>query len=85
MKRRSATSPEVEMRKVWRGWLKFAYAFGTVQMVIILTLVYWVFITLAYIPFGLIADPLRLRKRRRSLWTDRAAPKDVLDSMTRQG
>jgi len=70
---------------MWEGWLSFAHLIGTVQMIVVLTIVYWVFISLAYIPFGLIADPLRLRKSGGSQWIDREESDDTLEYMRRQG
>ena len=34
------------LKMVWRGWLKFAHVVGTIQMVIILTLVYWIMLSI---------------------------------------
>ncbi len=72
-------------RTIWDGWLSFAHLIGTVQMVVVLTIVYWVFITLVYVPFGLIADPLRLRTPGSSQWQEREQPDDILENMLRQG
>ena len=70
---------------MWKGWLSVAQLIGTVQMVIVLTIVYWFFIPLVYIPFGLIADPLRLRKSSGSQWLEREQPDEILENMRRQG
>ena|GEM_PF-756554 len=72
-------------RRTWDGWLGFAHLIGTVQMVVVLTIVYWVFIPLVYLPFGLIADPLRLRKSAGSHWLEREEPEDILEHMRQQG
>jgi len=72
-------------RRIWAGWLGFAHLIGTVQMVVVLTIVYWVFIPLVYLPFGLIADPLRLRKSAGSHWLEREEPEDILEHMRQQG
>ena len=53
-------------------------------MVVMLTVVYWVFIPLMYIPFGLISDPLRLRRPRGSGWREREVPGDAMEYMLRQ-
>lgn len=70
---------------MWDGWLAVAHLIGTVQMVVVLTIVYWVFIPLVYVPFGLIADPLRLRKAGGSQWQERQEPDDILEYMRQQG
>ena len=66
------------------GWLAFAHLIGTVQMVVLLTVVYWVFIPLMYVPFGLMSDPLRLRRPRGSGWREREVPGDAMEYMLRQ-
>ncbi len=53
-------------------------------MVVMLTVVYWVFIPLMYIPFGLISDPLRLRRSAGSGWREREIPNDAMEFMLRQ-
>ena len=72
------------LRGILNGWLAFAHLIGTVQMVILLTVVYWVFIPLVYVPFGLISDPLRLRRPKGSRWREREGSEDVMESMRRQ-
>ena len=53
-------------------------------MVVLLTVVYWVFIPLMYVPFGLIADPLRLRRSKTTGWREREVPGNAMEYMTRQ-
>lgn len=84
MKNMTGTKRSV-WRKIWDGWLAFAHLIGTIQMAVLLTIVYWGFVTFVYIPFGLVADPLRLRKSRGSQWLEREEPDNVLDYMRRQG
>ncbi len=72
------------LRDILNGWLAFAHFIGTVQMVVLLTVVYWVFIPLMFIPFGLISDPLRLRRPKGSSWREREVSQDVMESMRRQ-
>ena len=72
------------LRDILNGWLAFAHLLGTVQMVVLLTVVYWVFIPLMYVPFGLIADPLRLRRSKGSSWRAREVSVDVMEFMRRQ-
>lgn len=72
------------LRGILNGWLAFAHLIGTVQMVVLLTVAYWVFIPLMYIPFGLISDPLRLRHSKGSWWREREGSDDVMESMRRQ-
>ena len=72
------------LRVILNGWLAFAHLIGAVQMVVLLTVVYWVFIPLMYIPFGLIADPLRLRRSEASGWREREVSGDVMESLRRQ-
>ena len=78
----STTSPR--LRSFLDGWLAFAHLIGTVQMVVLLTVVYWMFIPIVYVPFGLIADPLKLRRSTGSGWRERDIPGDAMEYMTRQ-
>ena len=72
------------LRGILDGWLAFAHLIGTVQMVVLLTVVYWVFIPFMYIPFGLISDPLRLRRTAGSGWREREDHGDEMEHMLRQ-
>ena len=55
-------------KKLWTGWLAFARMIGTIQMLAIVTLVNFTLILPVAIPFKLMADPLRLKRRRGSQW-----------------
>ena len=46
----------------WKIWLAIVKVLGTIQMVILLTVVYVIFKPVLFIPAGLIADPLKLRR-----------------------
>ena len=72
-------------RRTWSRWLSVAHVIGTIQMMIILTVVYWVFVALLAIPAGIAADPLRLRRSRGATWLQRGEPGEALDLMRRQG
>ena len=73
------------LRWIWRRWLRFAEIFGNVQMIIILSLIYWIMIPFLAIPMKLLSDPLQLRVRRQASWTEHPANVDILGSMKRQG
>ena len=70
---------------VWRLWLKFAQILGTVQMTILLSLIYWTIFLIIAIPFKFLADPLSLRNPGRSRWVSRTPDPNILDSMRSQG
>ena len=72
-------------KTTWRGWLRFAEVVAMVQMMIILTIVYWIFIAAAAVPFGIIPDPLGLRRRPGGArWSLRNPPADSLEYMRKQ-
>jgi hypothetical protein len=50
------------LKTLWKGWLVFAEKFGTVQMVVFLTLLYILLLVFVAVPFRLLADPLRLKR-----------------------
>ena len=66
-------------------WLRLVVILGTVQMVVLLTVAYWLFVPLMFIPFGLIADPLRSRPDRGPRWVKRDEADRDLEWMRRQG
>ena len=69
----------------WRKWLKFAEILGNIQMIILLSIIYWTMLLTLALPFKLLADPLGLKKRQPPQWKHREHIADVLESMRRQG
>jgi hypothetical protein len=73
------------VRKAWNGWSKFVRILGTVQMVIMLFIVYWVMV----MPIGVISsifqDPLRHKQPEKSNWIERSNPTSGADFFGRQG
>ena len=70
---------------VWRKWLKLAAILGNIQMVVVLTLIYWTILALVAIPFKLLSDPLALRRSRNFGWLQRRKPGDYSQWMRKQG
>ena len=64
--------------------MRFVHVFGTLQMVLLLTLVYWLMIPLVAIPRKLLSDPLQLRNSGER-WHDRDSAERDLDWMKKQG
>lgn len=73
------------VKRAWKAWLRFAHVFGTVQMVIVLSVVYWVLLIWVALPSRLISDPLALRNPRQAKWLERQPVSNVLDAMKMQG
>lgn len=73
-----------QKKSLRRRWLRFAEILGNIQMVVFLTLVYWILGTLTAIPFKLFADPLALRDPRAARWHHRDPVPDILESMRKQ-
>lgn len=73
------------LSKAWRRWLKAAEILGNIQMVILLSLIYWTLLFPLAVPFRLFADPLALRDPRRARWITRHQVTDILQSMRKQG
>lgn len=72
-------------KKVWPAWLKFAEKLGTIQMMIILTAVYWIFISIMAIPFKLFADPLMLKRHSKFNWQSKSyRSENIFESMKNQ-
>jgi hypothetical protein len=69
----------------WRGWLKFAEIFGTIQMMVLLSALYFTFLGLMALPSRLISDPLGSKRRPQTNWVKRPPITDPLEYMRRQG
>ena len=69
-------------RKAWNCWMKFAEIVGTVNMVIILSILYWTMVTVVAIPFRLASDPLRIKNRHG--WVVRESSGTDMESMKNQ-
>lgn len=72
------------LRALWKGWLRIARAIGTLNTIVLLTILYW----LVVVPLGLILrllgqDPLRVRRgSETTLWHEKRPLH--LDSLHRQ-
>ena len=70
----------------WRKWVAFAQILGTINLTILLTIIYWTLLLVIAVPYKVLADPLELRKRNREpVWHQRSLMDDLADTMTRQG
>ena len=72
------------LRLAWRGWLRFAEILGTVQMIVILSLLYWTMLAIVAIPMRLMGDPMRLRRRHPPEWVPHDSDSISLESMAKQ-
>ena len=72
------------LRTLWRGWLRFAEVLGTVQMMVILSLVFWVMLPVIAIPFKLFSDPLGLRRPDGAKWVECDPRSHTLEGMRQQ-
>jgi hypothetical protein len=75
----------IKVRMIRKAWLRFAQALGTVQMVILLTLVYIVVLTPMAILLKFLDDPFHQRGPHKMLWLHRATEGSSLSDMKRQG
>ena len=73
------------LSKFRRKWLRLAEVLGTIQMVILLTIIYWTIVLVMAVPFKLLADPLTLKSTGSPRWISRPAVSDVLKWMGKQG
>ena len=56
-----------------------------VQMIVILTAMYWSMLLIVAVPFKLFSDPLFLKSNKPIEWHQRAEKKYDLESLRRQG
>lgn len=73
-------------RRIWDRWLKIAEVVGTIQMMIVLSIIYWVVLPFMAIPFRIFSDPLKLKRPAHSNWRERETDDSMstLDSMGSQ-
>ena len=84
---RIADAPEVKrsiFRKAWDGWMRFAEMMGTVNLVIVLSIMYWTMVAVIAIPFKLASDPLRIKTSEGHGWVVRESFDTDLESMKSQ-
>ena len=79
----SKTSPSI-FRRAWNGWMKFAEIMGTVNLVIILSILYWTMVMVVAIPFRIASDPLRIKTSKDHGWVVRESFNTDLESMKNQ-
>ena len=77
--------PKRILKSIWAGWMRFVTVLGTAQMILLLTIVYWLLIPLVVIPFGIIGDPLRRRRSRGLRWIQREEAQQTIETASRQG
>lgn len=73
------------LRKLGQKWLIFASIVGNIQMVIFLTLVYWLVLAPVAVVLKLVSDPLMLHRPERLQWLPRRPFVCTLDGMRKQG
>jgi hypothetical protein len=70
---------------VWQRWLKIAAFLGTIQMILLLNVIYWVLIPWLAIPLKIFSDPLALKRRDQPGWRVHSVSAGDVDTMRRQG
>ena len=68
----------------WQKWMAFAQILGTIQMIILLSIIYWVLIPIVAITFRFISDPLGLKDPNQSKWVKRRPQENLFESMKNQ-
>ena len=71
-------------QRIWKGWIRFAEIIGTIQMTILLSIVYWILMPFVAIPFRFLSDPLALKAPNRSHWVKREPISDMFEAMKNQ-
>ena len=82
-----ADAPEAKrniFRRAWDGWMKFAEIMGTINLVIVLSIMYWTMVTIVAIPFRLASDPLRIKTSEGHGWVVREPFDTDVESMRSQ-
>ena len=72
-------------RRAWQRWIKVTTFIGTVQMVILLSITYWIMVPLIAIPLKFFSDPMGRKRPIGGNWIERQPMSEILESMKRQG
>ena len=72
------------LKKVGQKWLKFAHIVANIQIVLALTLIYWLLLAPMAVVLKLVSDPLTLRQPRRPEWKLRRSSPSTLEGMRKQ-
>ena len=70
--------------RLWKWWMVVARVLGTIQMIVFLTVVYWLILPFIAIPYRFFGDPFRQRRKRSALWVEQPPDGADLDRMRRQ-
>jgi len=73
------------LARAWRRWIKITTFLGTVQMVVLLSVVYWTMVPLIAIPLKFFSDPLGRRRSTGGVWIKRQPLSQILETMKEQG
>lgn len=73
------------LKRCWAGWLRVTEVLGTIQMVVLLSLVYWAMISIVFVPLRLLGDPLQLRRPDSGTWQKTDSKGSGLDNFGNQG
>lgn len=73
------------LQPIWKNWLKLAEMLGNLQMILLLTIIYWFMLSFIAIPFKVLSDPLQIRKPNRVKWIIREQNSNDADWIYRQG
>jgi len=72
------------VKQLWQRWLKVTETVGTIQMIIFLSVVYWIFLMPMALLFKLLTDPLALEQPQASRWVRHRPLTEILESMRNQ-
>ena len=69
----------------WAKWKTFLILFGNVQLVVVLTIIYWLMLPFLAIPTKLFSDSLAERRGSSAMWTLGEPQTHDMEFMQRQG
>ena len=73
------------LTRIWTRWIRIAELLGTLQILVVLSIVYWTLFMIVAIPFKILCDPLSIKSNRRIQWETRQYEPEILTSMRLQG
>lgn len=75
---------KISFNNLWKRWIKIAELIGTINMMIVLSIVYLAIIPIMAIPVKIINDPLNLKSTSKPKWINRNQELITIENLRNQ-
>jgi|ETNmetMinimDraft_23_1059889.scaffolds.fasta_scaffold334242_1 hypothetical protein len=75
---------KILLNNLWKRWLKIAELIGTINMMVVLAILYLTLIPIMAIPVKMFKDPLKLKSKTSPKWINRRQESFTLENLRNQ-